>query len=314
MNVRWKRTFGVMIVMATVARGQSAIETGLYLSFDKNGPIAIGKIASIDIERQSPVWEIGTLSLEVTQQLRGEPLPTRFEIRFGWTDPNSSANAMSRAKMPPPYGFDRVRPVLGMNVLVIFDRRKPTTVPPLAVLNLDSGEDTWVPLIKQAIGFSSLKGSDRVDTLLRGLDSSQEFIRVVSMHQLRENAECQNGSGCADNIVNLLSGRAKAGTLQERSKAISWLDYDMYNATAGPTSTNNKIAAITLSLVADSDPSIRGQAIENLDQMISPDRKWRPDLAHLAIPNRGAVIEVLRQARQKGGEAERVSSALGVER
>jgi hypothetical protein len=314
MNVRWKRSFSVVFVMASVAWGQNAIETGLYLSFNKNGPIAIGKIESIRLERQSPSWESGTLSLAVTQQLRGEPLPSRFEIRFIWADPNSPANAMSRAKMPPSYGFERIRPVLGMNVLIIFNRHKPIEVRPLAVLNLDSGEGAWVPLIERAIGFSSLKGSDRLDALLHGLDDPQEFIRVVSMHQLRESPECQSGSACADGIVNLLSGRANKGTPQERAKAISWLDYDVYDATAGPTSTNNKIAAITLALVADTDPSIRRQAIESVDQMVSPERKWRPDLSHLDIPNRGAVIESLRQAHKQGEEAERVSSALGVER
>lgn len=316
--MRSKRSFGIVLVFANIVWGQSAVETGLYLSFNKNGPIATGRIASVHIERQSTDTESGTLSVDIAQHLRedqyGDQLPDRFETRFAWAAPGSVEYAMTQMKTAPPYGFGRVRPVSGMNVLLIFDRHKPTTVPPLAVLDLDNGEAAWIPLIKRAIELSSLKGSVRVDALLRCLEDPQKFIRVVSMHQLRETAECQSGSACADSVVTVLEKRSKAGTVLERSEAVDWLAHDSYDSTAGPTSTNNKIATITLALVADSDPAIREQAIDNLDQMLSPDRRWRPDLAHLAIHNRKAVLEALQQECHTGGtkadKARRVSAAL----
>ena len=86
MSMSWKRSFGVVILAANIAWGQNAVETSLYLSFNKNGPIAVGKIASLHIAQQSNVSEIGTLSLDITEQLRGDPLPSRFEVRFGWVD------------------------------------------------------------------------------------------------------------------------------------------------------------------------------------------------------------------------------------
>ncbi|HEY2469883.1 MAG TPA: hypothetical protein VGI45_18845 [Terracidiphilus sp.] len=307
------------IVLANIAWSQNAVETSLYLSFNKNGPIAIGKIASLQLAQQSAVSEIGTLSLDITEQLRGDPLPSRVEVRFGWVDPSSS-EFLGRLKGPPPGGFDRLRPVAGMHVLLMFDRRKPTTVPPLAVLDLDSEEAAWVPLIKRAIAGESLQGADRVNALLHGLNDPQKFIRTVSMHALLQGTECQSGSACADSAVTILGVRANRGTKAERLEAISWLAHQFYfeYEDAGPTSTNNKIAATILTLVGDPDPSIRGQAIDNLDQVLSPGNKWRPDLAHLAIPDRSAVVEALRREGQKGGrtavEASRISSALGVQR
>lgn len=155
-----------------------------------------------------------------------------------------------------------------------------------------------------------------MDALLRGLEDPEKFIRVVSLHELRETAECLSGSPCQDSVVNILVRRANAGTREERSEAIGWLMYDLYDAVAGPTAANNKIAAATLTLAADPDPSIRGQVIDNLEQMLLSTR-WHPDFAHLAIPNRGSVIEALQQEGQIGGQrsekAERVSSALGLE-
>ena len=131
----------------------------------------------------------------------------------------------------------------------------------------------------------------------RGLNDPQTFIRVVSMHALLQGTECQSGSTCADRAVTILGARANGETQAERFEAISWLAHQFYfeYENAGPTSTNNKIAAIILALVGDPDPSIRGQAIDNLDQMLSPDNKWRPDLAHLAIPNRGAVVKAFQR-------------------
>src|ERR1700758_2545122 len=116
MNAGWKRLLGVAIVLPSIAWGQGAVETNLYLSFNKDGPIAIGKIASLHIEQQSSAIERGTLSLDITQQLRGAPLPSRLEVRFNWVAPNSP-EFLGRLKGPPPSGFDRVRPVMGMNVL-----------------------------------------------------------------------------------------------------------------------------------------------------------------------------------------------------
>ena len=96
MNVRWARSLGVALVLANIAWGQNAIETGLYVSFNKNGPIAFGKIAAVNIERQSATSESGTLSLDITEQLRGEPLPNRIETRFGWSSPGSLEYAMAK--------------------------------------------------------------------------------------------------------------------------------------------------------------------------------------------------------------------------
>jgi hypothetical protein len=157
-----------------------------------------------------------------------------------------------------------------------------------------------------------------VDALLCGLDDPQKFIRVVSLHELRETAECQSGSACQDRVVSILGRRANAGTREERSEAIGWLMYDVYDAVAGPTATNNKIAATTLTLAADPDSSIRGQAIDNLDQMLSSQMRWHPDLKRLAIPNRKTVIRSLEAEKEIGGrragEAEHISSALGAKR
>jgi|GEM_PF-4282295 hypothetical protein len=318
MSLRWKRSFGLVLLLSNLAWGQSEVETNLYLSFNKDGPIAIGKIASLHIEQQRSAIERGTLSLDITQQLRGDPLPSPLEVHFFWVDPNSS-EALGSLKGPPPSGFDRVRPVAGVNVLLIFERRRPTTVPPLAVLDLDSGEEAaWVPLIKRAIGLESMTGADRINALLHGLNDPQKFIRVVSMHQLRQGTECLSGSTCADSAVSILGYRAHSGTQAERTQAIDWLAHQFYDGTAGPTSTNNKIAATTLALMADPDLTIRGEALDNLDQMISSDLKWHPDFAHLPLPNRNAVIRALEQEKQIGGRraerAERVSSAMGATR
>lgn len=304
----------LLLLLPVGVIGQDSVETGLYLAFNKQGPIVIGKLASIKVENQSTTSESGTLTLDITEQLRGEPLPSALNIRYQWINPNSPSYTTAYLKGPPPYGFDRVHPARGMNVLAIFSRRKPTTTPPMSVIYLDSTESGWLPMIRKAVALESLEGDARTVALLNGLTDPQKFIRVVSMHQLRQDATCESGSPCAIKVIQILRDRAAAGALQERSEAVDWMAHQFYDGSTGGTGSNNAVAAELMSLIADPSSVIRGQAIDDVDQMLSTDAKWHPDLSGLDIPNRSAVIRALEQERGDSGpsavEASRIEAAM----
>lgn len=304
----------LLILLPSALRGEDSLETGLYLAFNKQGPIVIGKISSIKVENQSTTSESGTLTLDITEQLRGEPLPNALAIRYQWINPNSPSYTTSNLKGPPPYGFDRVHPAIGMNVLALFSRRKPTTTPPMSVVDLDSTEAEWLPVVRRAVALETLKRDERTDSLLNGLADPQKFIRVVSMHELRDDASCLSGSPCAIKVIQILRRRAATGAPAERSEAVDWMAHQFYDGSAGDTGSNIAVASELISLIADPSSVIRGQAIDDVDQLMSTDVKWHPDLSRLAISNRTAVMQALKQEQQNSGaravEASRVEMAI----
>jgi hypothetical protein len=312
----WRQFCYVLPLLATsVGWAQDTVETNLYLAFNKGGPIAIGRVASVDVKTKGADYENGTLTLEVTEQLRGEALPQSLTVPFGWADPNSPSYSFTYAKRPPPQGFDRILPVAGMRVLLMYPRRKPTAGAPLAVLNLDSGEEAWIPVIRRALAMTALTGAERTNTLLGGLSDPKKFIRVVAMHRLLEGPECVSGSTCRDKAVEILGKRAKAGPEIDRLEAVEWLEHQFYDAPARDTTSNRQIISTLFALVTDQNSNVRKRAIGELDQVFSPDMNWRPSPAQVNISNPEDVARVLEEEQKEGGEsaqrAKRVAMAIG---
>jgi hypothetical protein len=312
---KWRNLWCTLpLLFAAVCGAQDAVETNLYLAFNKGGPIVTGKVTSVNAQTQTPDHESGTLTLEITEHLRGDTLPHSLSVPFDWVDPNSQAYAMVYIKRPPPQGFDRVRPQPGMRVLVMFPRRKPAENGPLAVLNLDSGEETWVPAIKRAVAMEKLPDDARTETMVTAMSDPQKFLRVVAMHGLLQGTACQPGTPCRDKVVKVLSARASAGRGKDRLEAMDWLTHRFYDASARETPANLAVAQNLLSLAADPDTEVRGQAIDDLDQLLSPDLAWHPDLGKLPISNRAEVKKALQEEQQKGGnrgeKAARLAAAV----
>ena len=307
----------MLLVVGSLCSAQDAVETNLYLAFNKEGPIAVGRITAVNTSEQNAVHENGILTFEVTEQLRGEPLPHSLDISYAWIDPNSQDYLITYAKGPPPGGFNLVRPVVGMRMLIIFPRRKPDTSSPLAVLNLDAGGDKWYPIIKRALEITNLTGEAKTNALLEALADPSKFMRVIAIHFLQQAPECRSGSSCCDRAVEILSKRAENGASEkERLQAIDWLELNLYDASAKDTTSNRLVVSNLLSLITDSNRNVRRQAVENLDRVFSPDMKWRPDPGKLAIPNRAEIMRVLKEEKAEGGEsakkAEHLANVIGV--
>jgi hypothetical protein len=312
---KWRKLSWILLLfLAGTCGAQDAVETNLYLAFNKRGPIVLGKIVSVNVQAQTADRETGMLTMEITEHLRGDSLPPTLDVKFDWVDPNSPGYTLAYIKRPPPQGFDRLRPAAGMHVLAMFSRRKPAANPPLAVLNLDSGEEAWVPHIKRAVAMDSLPGDGRTEALLTAMSDSQKFIRVVAMQGLLEGPACQTGSLCRDRVVKILAARAGVGVNKDRLEAIDWLTHRFYDAPARETTANIAITQNLLALTADPDKDVRGQAIDDLDQILSPDLAWHPDLSKVPIPNRDAVMKSLQEEQQKGGvrgdRASRLATAI----
>ncbi len=306
------------LIMVNICVAQNAVETNLYLAFNKEGPIALAQVASVNGKEQGADEVRGTLTLAIGEQLRGESLPGSMEIPFVWISPSSQSYIFTYLKRPPPQGFERVRPVQGMHVLVMFPRRKPAQSMPLAVLNLDSSEDSWVPLIRRAVEMNSLAGEARNNSLIAGLSDASKFIRVTAMHGLLQGSGCMAGSDCRGRAVSVLLKNAMSGPEGDRLDAIDWIAHRFYDASAGETAPNRNIAVSLVGLVTDSDKKIRDQAITDLDEMLSPALKWHPDLSKIAASTRDAVLRELHEEEQAGGDraekAQRLEDSLGMKK
>src|SRR5262245_57145855 len=95
----------VLLLLAAICGDQDAVETNLYLAFNKGGPIVLAKIVSVNVQSQTAPWESGTLKMEVTEQIRGESLPHTLGVRFSWVDPNSPEYVWAFIKRAPAHGF-----------------------------------------------------------------------------------------------------------------------------------------------------------------------------------------------------------------
>lgn len=300
---KWRKlAWLVPLLVASHCVAQDWVQSSLYLAFNQGGPIALGRVLSVNAKSQGQDYESGTLTMEISEQLRGEALAHSVDIPFAWSDPNSPSHIYAYLKRAPASGFDRVRPVANMHVLVIFPRRNPAQSLPITVLNLDAGEDSWIPLIKRAIAMASLSGEARVNSLISGLSDPSKFIRVIAMHGLLEGSDCLSGSSCRDRVVATLAQNAKVGSESDRLDAIDWLAHRFYDASAQGTNANRAIVESLLAKVTDASAKVRGQAISDLDEMLSPDMKWHPDLSQAAGANHDATIRALRQEEQAGGQ------------
>lgn len=297
----WRKLLCILpLLMAKVCLAQGDATVNPAWAFDRGGAIVLGKIASVQLEAEDADYESGTVTIEVTEKLRGSDVSTALDFPFAWSDPKSPRFIFSRMKGPPPTGFGGIRPSAGREVLAFLAPRKPTSVPPLEVLDIGAGGSIWVPLVRRAIAIDQLPVEERTQSLLEGLSDPTEFTRDVAMHGLMQGSQCRTGTTCREKAIAILTQRARAGLESERIRSMGWLFQYLYDPSAKNTRSNRQIVSSFFTLVTDPDQNIRRAAIVQLDNVFFSGANWTPEISTLEIPSRTEIISELEKEQKEG--------------
>jgi hypothetical protein len=252
--------FGVIGVVLVAQQGPPP--PGLYGAFRRGGPIVIGTITALDTTAH-------VVTLNVSEQLRGRLTSVTVTIPYETTPPD---------RRRPPMLWQRVAPVVGKRILVLLDRGEPPWRA-AELLDLGTGEDRWLPILRRMIELEK-PGPDARRRLLDAVSDPSDLIRALAIDQLLT-VECVRDAGCKRTLLDAVFARAtdRQAPIDDRLAAVHVIGLKIYDGSAADAPLNTTVLTDLFELaVSDSQP-VREEAIQILSGYY-----FGPGLAKPAVP------------------------------
>lgn len=279
---------GCAALLATAAAGQVRQEPRVYSAFIKDGPVVTGKIAAIQALAGNA--ETGTLTVDITGELRGHLSKTQIELP--WT---THVNPKY-----PPFVWARVPPVVGHRVLLFLTDQQGLTYAD-EVLDLDRGDDKWLPKIQAMLSLEKQATAGDTKALLDDLSSSDQDMRSLAANLLLVR-NCAPAGACRTEGLSKLNAIARDRTRRtaDRVWAASMIAHQVYVGVPASSASDEAAASALAALLADPDAAVRNEAVQDLHGLLLGGGVTKPRI-DISETDRARVVEQLRRDAQAGG-------------
>jgi hypothetical protein len=255
----------------------------LYSAFTSGGPIVAGTIIEA-----GPGEGTGTLKFQVTEQLRGKPLPSIIELSYSVPLPNPKR---------PPMLWGRVIPRQGKHILVILGGGEGNWFA-RSVLDLDAGEGEWVPVLKRMISLE--QQTKNTAALMAALSDPSPLVRQFAVETLLDRA-CVSDEGCREQVLDrfVAIASAQGASSNERVHAVDIIGQVFDPANPASNSSTRAVRAM-FQLLSSPDPAVRGESVQILDSLFNGGGSSKPLVPDLPAAMRNAVLAQLKADAQAG--------------
>jgi len=284
-SLRYTALFTVLACVASAQQPAGAPMIGG--AFARPGPIVIGQIQAV---QPASGGATGTLTIAVTEQLRGEAAGPEITLPYSTVRPNVKY---------PPFAWSRVAPVAGHRVLLFLTGHKPdwNTV---EVLDLNLGEDKFLPLVRGMVALEQQAERNEQAPLFTALSGSNDELRQLALDLLL-NRTCPDNAECRMKVLEkteAIANDSRQGR-QNRTWAVSTIAHRLYTGFPNSAAVDKAAVASLAHLLTDTDERVRGEAVQGLHGLLFGGGSAKPQL-QLAGPDRQRAAEQLRRDAQAG--------------
>jgi hypothetical protein len=275
------------LTIAASATAQSKPDPRVYSAFIKNGPIVEATITTI--KPSAPGSETGTLAIEVTGELRGHLQKKQFEIPYS-THLNPKY---------PPFVWERAAPVAGHHVVLFLIEQQGLTYAD-EVLDLDAGEQKYMPKLQALLALEKQGASGDVKPLLDDLGSADQDIRSLASRLLLDK-RCMAPAPCRAETLDKLTAIAhdRSRPKAERVWAVVQIGHNVYLGIPASAATDQAAANALTGLLVDPETAIRDEAVQDLHGLLLGGGTAKPKI-ELSAAERTKVVEQLNKDAQAG--------------
>ena len=209
----------------------------------------------------------------------------------------------------PPMLWQRVPPAIGKHVLLLLvDNKAPLQA--REVLDLDTGERQWVPIVRRMIELEQ-HGADARTELLAALSNPSPLMRAFAIDQLTTRV-CAADFACKRDILVKMYSRASDRSLAsgERLTATETIGLRIYDGSSATSEINQLVLADLFELAADENEDVRAEAIQILAGYLAGSGSVKPTLPSLAASVRQKVLSSLQTEANRNGPVSSQAGAL----
>lgn len=297
------RTDGQRDVLPAPVEGVSAPSL-LYLAFTQGGPILIGDIVKVEFlgNKGDESSTRGELTVTISDRIRGRELPQELALPFVLGE--------QRSLKRPAFVWNRVHPKEGKQVCLILQELHGQLFAS-CVLDLDSGEGVFVPILRRMVGLEGQATQGRKQELFDALSDTSPLIRTLSV-ELLVGKIAPSVPVVRTELFEVLEAIARDDKLpaDRRIEAIGMIGHKVYDGFSPDGELNVKILSFLMNTLADRERGARGEAVQILHGYLFAGGATKPSVDKLEIQDPQKIIQHLRQDIQDGqyyaAQAERV--------
>ncbi|HEY7338938.1 MAG TPA: hypothetical protein VH639_28875 [Bryobacteraceae bacterium] len=236
----------------------------VYRAFLTNSSIVTGRITSVrPIEtlmgKRGSQSSQGMVTVSITNRLRGDVSSPEITISYIVNAPNSKY---------PPFGWSRVPPVEGMNVLLFLTGPTPHWEA-VEILDLQRDEDkAWVPVIRKMLSLEADAARGEKAPLFQALGGDDRVIRSLACELLLTRVCANDNEGRMKVLQQLVSVAGDTHRkLTDRTWAVSNIAHSVITGSR-PNDPADQAAIASLALVLTyPETELRSEAVQTLDSL-----------------------------------------------
>jgi hypothetical protein len=290
----------VAVLCAFDARGQQPPgEPAVYNAFIKGGPIVIGKVTKVQPPENNGV---GTVTVAVTSQLRGQPIGTELTTQYA---------APVRNSKYPPFGWSRIPPENGKNVL-LFLNGSGTHWDAIEVLDIDQRDAKWMQPIRAMLTLEGQGSQGEKAPLLDALSNSDPLLKSLASEILL-NRLCAADTDCRMQVLRKFIGIASDPRQAriDRTWAVSRIAHGVFAGFSASDPVDKAALNALAAVLTDPDVALRAEAVVNLHGLLAGGVR-KPALTVSPAERAKAVEQLRKDAQSNVSFATQARELLGI--